>query len=277
MSDQFSLQPPSANPRKRKSGDNLHSQMTKAPLMGLLNPMQAAPAQGESVSEDSHADDVLSIVNMAKTAVDTKSIFEPSLFFTRDATIAALKAIVRCWAPGSGLIPEEDLNRWYETLLGDEIMALSILAWNFGTDETGLRQLCSFMSLLPENADGLKDIWTRNRFRQGWNFETPTDFKSVLHTVKGNIKQKAFEHPAFAEIAAQSREVQKVIESDLQEWLYAFQDDVAKVALDQLKRYKEELDIGLASRASQARKRTVSPVPKARRSSWLKKQQQCLK
>ncbi|KAK2805515.1 hypothetical protein FQN50_006139 [Emmonsiellopsis sp. PD_5] len=49
------------------------------------------------------------------------------------------------------------------------------------------------------------------------------------------------------------------------------ENEVAKVAPGQLKRYKGKLDIGLASRASQARKRVRSPLPEPRRSSRQKK------
>ncbi|OJD09874.1 hypothetical protein ACJ73_10040, partial [Blastomyces percursus] len=223
-SDQSSLQPPPpGNPRKRRSADDLSSQTKKilpTPPMGtsLSDAVQAAPTQGGSAREDIPADNILSIDNMAKTAVVTGSIFEPSLFFARDATIAALKSIVRCWAPRSGLIPTEDLKHWYKELSGDEIAALATLAWHFGMDEVGLSELCSFISSLPD-ADGLEKIWARNRFRQGWDFKTSAEFESMLLTVKENIKQRAFQHPAFAEIAAQSHGVQKVVESDLQKWL----------------------------------------------------------
>ncbi|QSS49247.1 hypothetical protein I7I53_09552 [Histoplasma capsulatum var. duboisii H88] len=89
-------------------------------------------------------------------------------------------------------------------------------------DEVGRSELRSVISSLPNDADGLENIWARNRFRQGWNFKTSSDFESVLHTVKENIKQWAFQHPAFTEIAAQSHGVQKVVESDLQKWLDDF-------------------------------------------------------
>ncbi|KKZ68766.1 hypothetical protein EMCG_05633 [[Emmonsia] crescens] len=178
----------------------------------LPDAVQAALTQEGSTHEDIPADNVLSVDNMAKNW----SIFEPSLFFTRDATIAALESILRCWAPTSGLILTEDLKRWYKGLSGDEITALSTLAWHFYTDEIGLGELCSFIFFLPDDADGLENIWARNRFHQGWNFKTSADFESMLHTVK------AFQHPAFAEIASQSHGVQKVAESDLQEWLDDF-------------------------------------------------------
>ncbi|EDN05469.1 predicted protein [Histoplasma mississippiense (nom. inval.)] len=222
MSDQSSLQPPPpGNPRKRRSADNLSSQTKKilpTPPKGasLSDAVHAAPTQGGSTREDIPTDNIISVDNMAKTAVDTAWIFEPSLCFTHDATIAALESIVRCWAPTSGLIPTEDLERWYKGLSADEITALAILAWHFGTDEVGLGELCSFISSLPDDADGLENIWARNRFRQGWNFKTSAEFESMLHTVK------AFQHPAFAEIAAQSHGVQKVVESDLQKWLDDF-------------------------------------------------------
>ncbi|OJD27154.1 hypothetical protein ACJ73_01462 [Blastomyces percursus] len=217
MSDQSSLQPPPpGNPRKRRSADNLSSQTKKilpTPPMGtsLSDAVRAAPTQESSAREDIPADNILIVDNMAK--VDTGSIFERSFFFTRDATVAALESIVCCWAPTSGLIPTEDLERWYEGLSGDEITALSTLAWHFGMDEVGLGELRSFISSLPDDADGLENIWARNRFHQGWNFKTSTEFESMLHTVK---------HPAFAEIAAQSHGVQKVVESDLQKWLDDF-------------------------------------------------------
>lgn len=150
----------------------------------LPDAVQAALTQEGSTHKDIPTDNILSVDNMAKTAVDTRSIFEPSLFFTRDATIAALESILRCWAPPSGLIPTEDLKRWYKGLSGDEMTALSTLAWHFGMDEAGLGELCSFISFLPDDADGLENIWARNRFRQGWNFKTSADFECMLHTVK---------------------------------------------------------------------------------------------
>ncbi|KAL2388330.1 hypothetical protein RJ035_003379 [Blastomyces gilchristii] len=197
MSDQSSLQlPPPGNPSKQRSADNLSSQTKKilpTPLKGasLSDAVHAAPTQGGSTREDIPTDNIhiLSVDNMAKTAVDTGSIFEPSLFFTHDATIAALESIVRCWAPTSGLIPMEDLERWYKGLSADEITALAILAWHFGTDEVGLGELCSFISSLPDDADGLENIWARNRFRQGWNFKTSAEFESMLHTVKVCVGQ----------------------------------------------------------------------------------------
>ncbi|EDN07267.1 predicted protein [Histoplasma mississippiense (nom. inval.)] len=222
MPDQSSLQPaPPGNPRKRRSADNLSSQTKKilpTPPKGasLSDAVQAAPTQGGSTREGIPTDNILSVDNMAKTAVDTGSIFEPSLFFTHDATIVALESIVRCWAPTSGLILTEELERWYKGLSGDEITALATLAWHFGPDEVGLGELCSFISSLPDDADGLKNIWARNSFRQGWNFKTSAEFESMLLTVK------AFQHPAFTEIAAQSHGVQKVVESDLQKWLDDF-------------------------------------------------------
>ncbi|OJD22867.1 hypothetical protein ACJ73_05779 [Blastomyces percursus] len=56
---------------------------------------------------------------------------------------------------------------------------------------------------------------------------------------------------------------------------YISEDDIAKVHPDQLKRYKERLDVGPAKRASQARKRARSPFPEPRRSSRQKKPRQC--
>ncbi|OJD23833.1 hypothetical protein ACJ73_04809 [Blastomyces percursus] len=53
------------------------------------------------------------------------------------------------------------------------------------------------------------------------------------------------------------------------------EDDIAKIHPDQLKRYKERLDVGPARRASQARKRARSPFPESRRSSRQKKPRQC--
>ncbi|QSS61772.1 hypothetical protein I7I51_03949 [Histoplasma capsulatum] len=57
--------------------------------------------------------------------------------------------------------------------------------------------------------------------------------------------------------------------------IWQSEDDIAKVHSDQLKRYKERLDVGLASRASQARKRARSPFQEPRRSSRQKKPRQC--
>ncbi|OJD13513.1 hypothetical protein AJ78_06039 [Emergomyces pasteurianus Ep9510] len=53
------------------------------------------------------------------------------------------------------------------------------------------------------------------------------------------------------------------------------EDDIAKVHPDQLKRYKERLNVEPAKRASQARKRARSPFPEPRRSSCQKKPRQC--
>ncbi|OJD11789.1 hypothetical protein ACJ73_09468 [Blastomyces percursus] len=52
------------------------------------------------------------------------------------------------------------------------------------------------------------------------------------------------------------------------------EDDIAKVHLDQLKRYKKRLDVGPARRASQVRKQERSPFPEPRRSSRQKKPRQ---
>ncbi|EEH34444.2 hypothetical protein PAAG_05492 [Paracoccidioides lutzii Pb01] len=57
--------------------------------------------------------------------------------------------------------------------------------------------------------------------------------------------------------------------------IWRSEDDIAKVHPDQLKRYKERLDVGPARRASQARKRARSPFPEPRRSSRQKKSRQC--
>ncbi|EGC46913.1 conserved hypothetical protein [Histoplasma capsulatum var. duboisii H88] len=125
----------------------------------LSDAIQAAHTLEDSAREGIPADNILNVDNMAKTAVDTGSIFKPSSFFTRDATIAALESIVRCWAPTSGLIPTEDLKRWYKGLSGNEITALSTLAWHFGSDEVGLSEICSFISFHPDDAGGLENIW----------------------------------------------------------------------------------------------------------------------
>ncbi|OJD21712.1 hypothetical protein ACJ73_06945 [Blastomyces percursus] len=53
------------------------------------------------------------------------------------------------------------------------------------------------------------------------------------------------------------------------------EDAVAKGAPDQLKLYKEKLDTGFASSASQVKKRARSPSSKPRRSLRLKKSRQC--
>ncbi|EER41031.1 conserved hypothetical protein [Histoplasma capsulatum H143] len=164
-SNQSSLQPPPpGNPRKWRSADILSSQAKKIlpdPPMGtcLSDAIQAAHTLEDSAREGIPADNILNVDNMAKTAVDTGSIFKPSSFFTRDATIAALESIVRCWAPTSGLIPTEDLKRWYKGLSGNEITALSTLAWHFGSDEVGLSEICSFISFHPDDAGGLENIW----------------------------------------------------------------------------------------------------------------------
>ncbi|PGG95286.1 hypothetical protein AJ79_10142 [Helicocarpus griseus UAMH5409] len=57
--------------------------------------------------------------------------------------------------------------------------------------------------------------------------------------------------------------------------IWQLEDDIVKVYPDQLKQYKERLDIGLARRASQTRKRARSPFPEPRRSSRQKKLRQC--
>ncbi|KAG5293207.1 hypothetical protein I7I50_03531 [Histoplasma capsulatum G186AR] len=43
--------------------------------------------------------------------------------------------------------------------------------------------------------------------------------------------------------------------------IWQLEDDIAKVHPDQLKQYKERLDVGPARRASQARKQARSPFP----------------
>ncbi|EEH33960.2 hypothetical protein PAAG_05009 [Paracoccidioides lutzii Pb01] len=53
------------------------------------------------------------------------------------------------------------------------------------------------------------------------------------------------------------------------------EDELAQIAPDQLKQYKEKLDIGSGSRGSQVRKRAASHSPQVRRSSRTKKPRQC--
>ncbi|OJD22072.1 hypothetical protein ACJ73_06584, partial [Blastomyces percursus] len=55
---------------------------------------------------------------------------------------------------------------------------------------------------------------------------------------------------------------------------YISEDDIAKAHPDQLKQYKERLDVGPARRAFQARERARSPFPEPRRSSHRKKPRQ---
>ncbi|EEQ91961.1 uncharacterized protein BDCG_07081 [Blastomyces dermatitidis ER-3] len=215
MSDQCSLRLPPGNPRKRKSEDNLHGQLKKAPPMDtpLSNPVQATSTQSESATEDTPADDVLSIENMAQMASNSGSIFESP--WAKKCSQKAVECIICCWAADSSLIPQEDIDRWCDEFPFPEMTLLSVLAWHFGPDKFGQDDLRSFISSFPN--DELRDIWSRNRFRRDWSFKAFEDFEYTLRNAK-----HAFQHPAFAGIAVQSHEVQKVIELDLQEWLQDF-------------------------------------------------------
>ncbi|OJD11238.1 hypothetical protein AJ78_07953 [Emergomyces pasteurianus Ep9510] len=193
MSDQCSLQPgPPRNPNKRKSEDDLHSQLKKAPPIGtsLPSPIHATTTQGESATEDTPDDDVLGAENITKTKLNGRSIFKSP--WARDAAIAAVKSILRCWTPDSTLIPEWDIDRWCDGFSTAEITGLSVLAWEFGTDETGQEDLCSLISLLPNDDAWLEGIWNKNEHRKDWSFKALEDFESMVHRVK--VRASRVEH-----------------------------------------------------------------------------------
>ncbi|KAL2360586.1 hypothetical protein RJZ56_006549 [Blastomyces dermatitidis] len=181
MSDQCSLKPePPENPKKRKSTDNLHSQVKKAPPIGtsLLNPVQATPSRDKSAPED-----VISVENKAQMGSSGGSIFKSP--WARAAAIAAVKSILCCWVPDGSLIPEEDIGGWCDGFSTAEITGLSVLRWQFGFDKAGQDDFRSFMSSFPDDGvEWLRDVGRENECRQDWSFETFEEFEKMLREAK---------------------------------------------------------------------------------------------